>query len=377
MTTDTPLGVAGTCLSKRPRGFTLMELLVVVAIITLLIALLLPALNAARESARQASCQSNLRQFGVGLAAHAQRHGTFCSGAFDWKRDGCVTETGWVADLVNSGTPVGKMLCPSSSCLVSETYLDLLKLAEADFGGCESVSLDRAKGSEEKVDPDGTTQKNPCRKILEDSPADRRAIVEKDVLGRHYNTNYTASWFLVRSGVKLNYETGNLQAKAGCTEKSLKSLYSTLGPLRQAYADSVSGSTAFIPLIGCGGPADPLSEDLGLAPAGSFTAKSFTNGPVTNPDMTQLADPNTTRDGATGWWSKWNATRQDYRAFAPVHRGACNILFADGSVRSYLDNNQDGLLNNGFQASTGNGFTSDKIELPDEEFINRWTLKAK
>jgi prepilin-type processing-associated H-X9-DG protein len=90
-----------------------------------------------------------------------------------------------------------------------------------------------------------------------------------------------------------------------------------------------------------------------------------------------LADPNTTRDGATGWWSKWNATRQDYRAFAPVHRGACNILFADGSVRSYLDNNQDGLLNNGFQASTGNGFTSDKIELPDEEFINRWTLKAK
>jgi len=42
------------------RGFTLVELLVVIAIIAILIALLLPAVQAAREAARRAQCQNNL-----------------------------------------------------------------------------------------------------------------------------------------------------------------------------------------------------------------------------------------------------------------------------------------------------------------------------
>ena len=46
------------------RGFTLVELLVVMAIIGLLVALMLPAIQAARESARQSQCRNNLRQMG-------------------------------------------------------------------------------------------------------------------------------------------------------------------------------------------------------------------------------------------------------------------------------------------------------------------------
>jgi prepilin-type N-terminal cleavage/methylation domain-containing protein len=68
--------VDSQCASPRPdgRGFTLVELLVVIGIIAVLIGILLPALSKAREASAKVACGSNMRQLAVAMQMYANAY---------------------------------------------------------------------------------------------------------------------------------------------------------------------------------------------------------------------------------------------------------------------------------------------------------------
>jgi prepilin-type N-terminal cleavage/methylation domain-containing protein/prepilin-type processing-associated H-X9-DG protein len=102
--------------ASRRAGFTLVEILVGIALVAILTGLLLPALGRAREKSREAACIGNLRQIGLVAALYNDEHGALppvhFSGYVMWNG---VDYLLYARLLETAGPPLAKsFFCPSS-----------------------------------------------------------------------------------------------------------------------------------------------------------------------------------------------------------------------------------------------------------------------
>ena len=90
-------------LKLRKRGFSLVELLVVITIIAILAALLLPAINKAKSISQRATCISNQKQLQMGHMIFSDDHGDKILYSSSWKYEKCASYA-WMAGSLNLST---------------------------------------------------------------------------------------------------------------------------------------------------------------------------------------------------------------------------------------------------------------------------------
>ena len=423
----------------KKRGFTLIELLVVIAIIGILVALLLPALSMAREAARNSACRNNLRQFGIGLHLFADKDPSArsCTGASDFRRDGCMDTYGWAADLVNigAGSP-SQMTCPTNPLLGSEKLNELLggdtsdakdgvPVARLNAGMCGKDVYKGYTGPATGKGFGGTNPGVPASAYA--GGENRRVFVARYFMDGGYNTNYASSWYLARSAPRVIATATDVLTNGTTSGQGLKGLGSVQGPLTRRIAETGLVPSSNIPMLGDAGPGDVDESTLGLTiewdedstddlwaanlglkgkklwiPQGALTTEAMNDGPaywdatnaavkLISPTGAFLTDQIACEtkqqcgtplgpDGAAGTPNR--SYLQDTRDWFAVHGGgkgtSCNVLMADGAVKTFYDVQGDRFLNPGFPVPdtltaseyASIGYTDSRVEMPQGEIFN-------
>ena len=340
-------------------AFTLVELLVVMAIVALLVGLILPALSRAQQIANSSKCKANLRQIGQGLAVYASYFdGYLCSGSSSPKYEQAnMTRVGWIADLVNFGYGnVFNLGCPANETDFSEVLVEMLTSDDGRW-------VDAAPQAENAAD-----------------------IAKLIRLG--YMTNYTATWYLTRTGMLPNawesfINSAEVTPKDGMRVDVPTNCY---GPLRNEILNRSEVVTNRVPLMACGALAE-LSEgtlpfDCPPFKRGQVGTEATSDGPVKFRHGDDHYAGEGFQDVIVGYAEERDAddkvvqVGQDLRDFGPTHGSAnshwCNVLFADTHVLAVADRNNDGYI--GF---TGNSEQTGDLRELDRMFVGSIVSKRR
>jgi prepilin-type N-terminal cleavage/methylation domain-containing protein/prepilin-type processing-associated H-X9-DG protein len=129
----------------RPKAFTLVELLVVIAIIAILAAILFPVFGRVRENARRTSCQSNLKQIGLGALQYIQDYDeAIFRSFFGTAGDSNATNYKWMDAIYPYVKSEQLFVCPSDSSIIYRVNTNPLSTGQ-DYG---SYGLNGAYGSD-------------------------------------------------------------------------------------------------------------------------------------------------------------------------------------------------------------------------------------
>jgi len=354
------------------KGFTLVELLVTIAIIGILLGLLLPNLAAVQSTAKAGAQSATLQSFGKGFIDFStlDSQGRLTSSAYDHFRDGDATKVGWVADVVNNkfGNPT-KSLDPVGRMKINEKFADMAgAVVSGKFNNVRWLSNTSYRPSDNA-------------KVTNNTAAFIQGTgyfgASQTLWDSGYNTNFATTWHLVRGDNVITSATGDGRYTVnGDTADESKSPLDGDGPLSSGIlADSTLVTSADkIALMGAarvGDGADSTINSTGTNDAdtinlfidasgrrkfckvGDFTVESFTDGPsatrvisgaaagvyegLANEKVHEIGDiiPNCKQ-------------KKVQTAFGSLTAGGYgNIVFADGSCRRVNDTGGYGGANKG------------------------------
>ncbi|MFH1922015.1 MAG: DUF1559 domain-containing protein [Planctomycetota bacterium] len=302
-------------------GFTLVELLVVIAVIGILIALLLPAVQAAREAARRMHCRNNLKQ--IGLAMHNFEN---TWGVYPSSYEGIPGTAGnWSAQVP---------LLP---------YLELGRMyEEVDLSkGCTEIYIDGTRLSAHRIPT-----------YLCPSEINDRVRLESDGTPKHYPLNY-------------GYNVGTWFVYDPITKQGGDGAFHPFDRLKPAdFRDGMSSTLAFSEVKGyepyfrnLRNPAVlPMPTDPGQVCGLGFSEfkqntghTEWSEGRSHQTGFTSTFTPNTevlcSQGGVVydvNWTNHQEGLPPDVPTFAAVtsrsyHPGVVNALLMDGSARSFSE----------------------------------------